>query len=204
MDRGLVGNHRKLLALVLLAIVLLTSAWVGPRETFSQEAATPPATPAMDPVGEVIGLIELPTDSTYAAGTVRYLTRWTFGPGASYGQHQHDGTFMVAVESGALCYQQLAIDPSAEVVAEVATTGGSVPRECSQSADLACGDNVCTLKDGDVIYLPAGSTLAQFGTGEAVSGLHSYKNVDTVNEAVIFLTGTESITTDAGCGSSCP
>jgi hypothetical protein len=119
-------------------------------------------------------------------------TNW---PSASHG---HDGSFVLSVEAGAICYTYLEpIDSVVTVTAKV-SEDTAIPAACS-GAQTDCGGTAgCVLLEGESVYLPEGSSIHQSGSAQ-----HRYGNVDT-ELALVYLAEYQPATGGAGCGGTCP
>jgi alpha-ketoglutarate-dependent taurine dioxygenase len=149
---------------------------------------------------EAIGLgqVDLPAQPEADEGTpavyLLRLKRVTMDPGTMPGPHHHNGAFVLSVESGAICYT-LVTNDHGTVTAALSDDVGPPPG-CESS--IECENYLCTLKAGDTIYLPTGSTLTQTH-GET----HTYGNVDQETPAVVYIAEYQSHSDDAGCRGGC-
>lgn len=133
-----------------------------------------------------------------------YLSKVTFAPDLSAPElHTHTGQFVLTVNAGAVCYEVGTMAAGATVTAVIPTPSAEHPK-CTGSQTLECipddatGTSTCTLKTGDIIYLPASSSLTQNGDAD-----HTYGNVDD-QEAVVYLTGhQENRPRVTGCKGGC-
>ncbi len=165
-----------------------------------------------------VGTIPLPTVPAVGQGTpepeytlrLKRVDLW-LGAVTTEG-HPHDGSFVLTVDSGAVCYTLL--EPAVNGTVVTATVPEHVePASACPAPDVICGPDVactpaqtdcdggtgCILEPGETVYLPAGSTVTQMGDGAQ----HWYGNVDPYHPAVVYLAEYQLEGDDAGCGGSC-
>jgi hypothetical protein len=114
--------------------------------------------------------------------------------------HVHGGAFVLNVESGAICYQQVKVGSSNVTVHGSPITGDT--GTCIPTRQDCNDTDGCTLADGDIVYLPTGSTVIQASTGD-----HTYGNPDDSTPAVVYVG--ENLpqmegTPPPNCGGACP
>jgi len=170
--------------------------------TLAQTPVDPsqPAAEWQDPV--FLGSLTLPNPD--GSKSVLVSSKLTMGLGVSTpGEpHVHAGAFLLAVESGGVCYsvQQIIGDT---VVTAMIPAPVAAPAGCTEATDLACetdnlGTRTCTLIANQTIYLPEFSTISHTGNAR-----HAYKNVDASIPAVLYLSTLMPDTEDAGCAGGC-
>jgi hypothetical protein len=126
--------------------------------------------------------------------------------------HAHDGSFVLFVDTGAVCYTLLDPVESGTVVKATVPEHVEPPVPCP-APELSCGPEACapprtdcdggagcTLEPGDTVYLPTGSTITQVGDG----AWHWYGNVDPDHPAVVYLAEYQLEVDGApGCSGGC-
>lgn len=197
------------LLIVCLALAAALGGWpIASGTSHAMQEATPGEVAAPLATIDVLELIDVPAGPGGGLPYVYYLSLINFEPLAHPdSMDEHMGQFTLTILTGAVCYEvgTLAAGTTVTAVRSGATTA---PGACGESPDLACVDRdvpdatiklppLCTLAAGDIIYLPAGSSLTQIGNGE-----HFYANVDNV-PASAHLSGYEFDDPGAGCRGSC-
>jgi hypothetical protein len=207
------------LVIVIAVFIATWGASNGAPSSYVLAEASPSASPMAVEEPPGVAVTDLGTLPVTASLDEEYTLRlkrvdlW-LGSGPIEG-HTHPGAFVLAVDSGAICYTLLAPEVTGTVVTaivsdnvELPTGGGcpvpdigcpSDPSLCAlPRTDCADGDG-CVLAPGDTVYMPAGSTLTQTGDAD-----HWYGNVDPDHPAVVYMAEYQEEEDGAGCGSSCP
>lgn len=172
--------------------------------TGAQPSPDPADSSTTDPDVESISEEVLPPVGNSEFHNLLYLSKVTFAPYfPAPDSHRHRGQFVLTVNSGAVCYELGPMDASTTVTA-VIPSSAPVNAECSgmQSPDCVIdettGTRTCTLRTGDIVYLPAGSSLTQNGDAD-----HRYGNIDG-EPAVVYLAGHQEDRPEVlGCAGGC-
>lgn len=205
--RRLVTESPSFKSVVLLALIIALASLLGALyPAGAQPSPEPAASPAAVPTPEVapIGIMKLPPVGDSQFGNILYLTQVTFGPNVpAPDTHTHSGQFVLTVDSGAVCYELESVVAEGTMVTAVIPLAASDNSACGGTQVPDCDDDDtagirnCTLVTGDIIYLPAGSSLTQ--TGDTI---HTYGNIDD-EPAVVYLAGHEEDRPGAGCRGGC-
>jgi hypothetical protein len=134
-----------------------------------------------------------------------YMIQLEFGPDVYLPTFDlHQGQFELAVTSGSICYEVGTLEPGTTVTAIRLDPTATHP-ECPVTQNLDCNvaasaelPDTCNLVEGNVIFLPAGSSIRQIGDGE-----HRYGNKDSSITAIVYLTGYHFLQPGAGCAGGC-
>ncbi len=171
------------------------SATYAPIDGLTIEGFTIVSQP-VDPATENPAAEATPGTRSSASMVLQHIT---IDPHTMYpnSEHPHGGGYLLTVVSGAICFTQGMYLQPASMVAVHAVATSTIPTDCAATAQDCDSDEGCVLQDDDVVYLPAGSTVAQ-----SDSTWHWYGNVDDV-PAVVVLSGYAYDPPALPCGGSC-
>jgi hypothetical protein len=169
----------------------------------SPVAAETPAGEDDDPGWEVIPIAAFPEEP--ANEIQMYMIRVEFDPGTSLPPFDlHQGQYELTVTSGSICYEVGILEPGTAVTAIRLNPTATHP-ECATTENLGCDvsptaelPGSCSLVEGNVIFLPEGSSIRQIGDGR-----HRYGNVNSSLPATVHLTGYIYLGEGAGCQGGC-
>jgi hypothetical protein len=185
-----------------MTFTILIGVLAMPANNLAQEA-TPGATPEPPTYTVTVLGSVIPVPGAVDEETIVGLKRVDFEAGATIGEegHPHDGSFVLSVATGAVCYTYINIDVDPNVDVEVKATvasDGPLPAGCeSAQTDCAAPDG-CVLLPGETVYLTTGSALTQSDTA-----WHTYGNVDPNNTAVVYLAEFQPPVDAAPCRGGC-
>lgn len=191
----------------IIFVMLIATLGIGATSPAMLAQATPEAGDAPiddgDPEPRITPLVLLPEIAS--DGVLMYMMQIDFDPGdAPLSKDMHLGQFDLTIASGSICYEVGLLEEGTTVTAFQFDPAASHP-DCESTPELPCEpqpfDGVppaCQLSEGDVILLPAGSSIRQMGDGE-----HFYENVDTELPASVYLTGYQLDSRGAGCRGGC-
>jgi len=147
-----------------------------------------------------LGTVLFDDTTEHPNGRTLRLKRVRLEPGATPPEegHSHDGSFVLSVEEGAICYELLSSPPILGTLTARTPQNTSAPAGCAATATDCDDEDGCTLQPGGTVYLPTGSTITQTDTAG-----HWYRNVDTTNRAVVYLAEDQEGMNAAPCGGGC-
>lgn len=189
--------------LVWFIVVLLLLG--GPGSVLADQEATPQATPPSPPVppgfnSEALAAVAVEAEPGEVVGYFISVAL-TLDPGTVEPQaHLHPGTLFLTVVSGSACFLHSGlVDPDATVTARVPASAEPESGACGNATRDDCsGPDGCVLASGEVVELPAGSSIVQTGAAR-----HSMWNADSMNEAVMHLSGFSPPPDGAPCVGGC-